>query len=83
MNTRQDFYSEDHYKHFLKELDKTIKFCRTNIFESDSPKEESSLRAEQLQNLLFDRIFASYTVGVEIKTLIPPLEELIEQYETW
>lgn len=83
MNTRQDFYSEDHYKHFLKELDETIEFCKTNTFESDSPEEEASLRAEQLQNLLFDRIFASYTAGEEIKTLIPLLEELIEQYETW
>lgn len=83
MNTRQDFYSKDHYKHFLKELDETIELCKTNTFESDSPEEEASLRAEQLQNLLFDRIFASYTAGEEIKTLIPLLEELIEKYETW
>ncbi|WP_095126319.1 PoNe immunity protein domain-containing protein [Pseudomonas sp. Irchel s3a12] len=83
MNKRQKFYSENHYRNFLKEYDEVIEFCKTNTFESDSPEEEASLRAEQFQSLLLDKIFACYTAGEEIEIIIPLLEELIEKYEIW
>ncbi|WP_135007515.1 PoNe immunity protein domain-containing protein, partial [Pseudomonas syringae] len=83
MKKRQKFYSKNYYINFLKEYDEVIEFCKTNTFEADSPEEEASLRAEQLQSMLFDKIFACYTSGEEIEALIPLIEELIEKYETW
>ncbi|WP_122412419.1 PoNe immunity protein domain-containing protein [Pseudomonas viridiflava] len=83
MNKRQKFYSENHYRTFLKEYDEVIEFCKINTLEADSPEEEASLKAEQLQSLLFDKILACYTSGEEIEVLIPLVEELIEKYEIW
>ncbi|KPN90731.1 PoNe immunity protein domain-containing protein [Pseudomonas nunensis] len=83
MNKRQKFYSEAHYKNFLKEYDEVIEFCKTNTLESDSPEEEASLRAEQFQSLLLDKISACYTAGEEIEVLFPLLEKLIQKYEIW
>jgi hypothetical protein len=80
---RQKFFSEAHYNNFLREHDEVIDFLKTNTFESDSPEEEASLRAEQLQSLLLDKMLACYTVGEKIELLIPLLEELIEKYEIW
>ena len=82
MNIRQEYYSESHYRSFLKECDEAIEFSKTNTFESDSPEEEASLRASHFQSLLLDKIFACYTAGEKIDILIPLLEELIEKYET-
>ncbi|POA46996.1 hypothetical protein C1893_17695 [Pseudomonas sp. MPR-ANC1] len=81
MNKRQKYYSESHYRIFLKEYEEVVEFCKNNKFESDSPEQEESLRARHLQRLLLDKIFACYTAGEEIEILIPLLEELIEKYE--
>lgn len=83
MKQRQKFYSENQYRNFLKEYNEVLELCKTIRFESDSPEEEASLRAGHLQNLLLDKIFASYTAGEDIESLIPLLEELIEKYEIW
>ncbi|VVP66448.1 PoNe immunity protein domain-containing protein [Pseudomonas fluorescens] len=81
MKSRQKYYSEGHYKNFIKEYDEVIELCKAITFESDSPEEEASLRASQFQSLLLDRIFACYTAGGEIESLLPLLDELIDKYE--
>jgi len=83
MKIRQIYFSEKHYRSVQREHDEVIDFLKTNTFEADSPEEEASLRAEQLQSLLLDKVLACYTAGEKIELLIPLLEELIEKYETW
>jgi len=81
MKKRQKFYTENQYRIFLQEYEEVLEFCKTNTFQSSSPEQEASLRARHLQDLLLDKILATYTAGEEINTLIPLLEELIEKYE--
>ncbi|POA46987.1 hypothetical protein C1893_17650 [Pseudomonas sp. MPR-ANC1] len=81
MKKRQKFYTENQYRTFLEEYEEVLEFCKTNTFKSSSPEQEASLRARHLQDLLLDKILASYTAGEEIEKLIPLLEELIEKYE--
>lgn len=82
MKKRQKFFSETHYKNFLREHDEVIDFLKTNTFESDSPEEEAALRSRHLQKLALDRLLAAYTAGEEITSLPPLLSDLIDKYET-
>jgi len=81
MIKRQKFYSENHYKIFLKEHDEVIDFFKTRKFKSDSPEEEATLRSRFFQRLALNKLLATYTAGEEIKALIPLLEDLITKYE--
>lgn len=82
MKKRQKFFSDTHYKNFLREHDEVIDFLKTNTFESDSPEEEAALRSRHLQKLALDRLLAAYTAGEEITSLPPLLSDLIDKYET-
>lgn len=81
MKTRQKFYSENHYNIFLKEHDEVIDFFKTRKFKSDSLEEEATLRSRFFQRLALHRLFATYTAGGEVSSLIPLLEDLITKYE--
>ncbi|MCD5989343.1 DUF1911 domain-containing protein [Pseudomonas sp. CDFA 553] len=82
MKKRQKFFSENHYRNFLREHDEVVKFFETNTFESDSPEEEAALRSAYFQELSLDRMLAAYTAGEEIACLTPMLEDLIDKYES-
>ncbi|WP_323163445.1 PoNe immunity protein domain-containing protein, partial [Pseudomonas viridiflava] len=82
MKKRQKFFSENHYRNFLREHDEVVKFFETNTFESDSPEEEAALRSGYFQKLSLDRMLAAYTAGEEIACLTPMLEDLIDKYES-
>ncbi|MBN6714045.1 PoNe immunity protein domain-containing protein [Pseudomonas capsici] len=82
MEKRQKFFSQEHYSNFLREHDEVIEFFKKNIFQSDSPEEEAALRSRYFQSLALDRLLAAYTVGEEIVSLLPLLEDLIEKYQT-
>ncbi|GFM60957.1 hypothetical protein PSCICG_21170 [Pseudomonas cichorii] len=82
MEKRQKIFSQEHYSNFLREHDEVIEFFKKNIFQSDSPEEEAALRSRYFQSLALDRLLAAYTVGEEIVSLLPLLEELIEKYQT-
>ncbi|QAY93461.1 PoNe immunity protein domain-containing protein [Pseudomonas sp. ACM7] len=81
MNKRQKFLSETRYKDFLAYSEETKIFWQNNKFESDSPEQEASLRANHFKNLALKKLFISYTAGIEISLLAPLLEELISAYE--
>ncbi|WP_122448121.1 PoNe immunity protein domain-containing protein [Pseudomonas viridiflava] len=81
VSKRQKFFSEEHYKIYLKEHDEVIEFFKTNKFKSDSAEEEASLRSAFFQRLALKRLLVSYTAGERIETLIPLLEDIIEKYE--
>lgn len=81
MNKRQKFLSETRYKDFLAYSVESKVFWETNKFESDSPEQEASLRANHFKNLALKKLFISYTSGMEISSLEPLLEELISRYE--
>ncbi|MCD5991969.1 DUF1911 domain-containing protein [Pseudomonas sp. CDFA 553] len=82
MQKRQKYFSETHYRNFLREHDEIIDFLKTNRFESDTAEEEAALRSRHFQRLAMDRLLATYTAGEEITFLIPLLEELVGKYET-
>jgi hypothetical protein len=81
MSKRQKFFSDHQYNHFLKEHDEVIEFFKTNRFKSDSDEEEASQRARYFQSLALDKLLATYTAGMNVESLVPLLEDLIEKYE--
>jgi hypothetical protein len=81
MNKRQKFLSETRHKDFLAYSEETKTFWKSNKFESDSPEQEASLRANHFKNLALKTLFISYTAGAEISSLVPLLEDLISAYE--
>ncbi|MED7670982.1 DUF1911 domain-containing protein [Pseudomonas moraviensis subsp. stanleyae] len=80
---RQKFYSDNHFKIFLKAYDDAIEFYRTRKFQSDSVEEEEMLRARFFQRMSLNKLLASYTAGVAIPELSLILEELVSKYEKW
>jgi hypothetical protein len=81
MKIRQHLFSKKHYENFLREHDEVIEFFKSNTFQSDSVEEEASLRASYFKTLARDRLFAAYTGGEDIASLIPLLEDVIAKYE--
>lgn len=81
MNKRQCFFSENHYEIFLKEHDEVTEFFKTKTFKSDSPEEEATLRSRFFQRLALRKLFATYTAGEEVSSLVPLLEDLVDKYE--
>jgi hypothetical protein len=81
MIKRQKFYSENHYKNFLRGHDEAVEFSKTNTFQSDSPEEEATIRTRFFQRLALRKLTAAYTAGEEISSLTPLLEDLIDKYE--
>ncbi|KQV22068.1 hypothetical protein ASC74_16845 [Pseudomonas sp. Root329] len=81
MIKRQKFYSENHYKNFLRGHDEAVEFSKTNTFQSDSPEEEATIRSRFFQRLALRKLTAAYTVGEEIPSLAPLLEDLVGKYE--
>ena len=81
MTKRQKFFSEAHYKNFLREHDEATELLKTTIFKSDTPEGEQTIRARFIQRLALRKLTATYTAGEEIQSLIPLLENLVEKYE--
>ncbi|NAT26194.1 PoNe immunity protein domain-containing protein [Pseudomonas syringae] len=82
MSKRQRFFSENHYNNFLREYNEVIELSNTTPLQADSPEEEIMLRSTYLVQLSLDKLLATYTIGAEISSLAPALEELVERYET-
>jgi hypothetical protein len=70
MKIRQAYFSENHYKNFLREHDEVIEFFKSNKFKSDTAEEEASLRSDFFQTLALDKLLASYTAGENIEKLV-------------
>ncbi|MCD5991968.1 DUF1911 domain-containing protein [Pseudomonas sp. CDFA 553] len=81
MNKRQCFFSERHHDNFLKEYHEVIELSNTTPLQASSPEEEATLRSTYLLKLSLDKLLATYTVGAEVSSMVPALEELVERYE--
>lgn len=81
MKKRQKFLSDAQYVEFLAYSVDTEEFWRNNTFESDSPEQEASLRANHFKTVALKKLLISYTAGVDIPELEPLLEDLISKYE--
>lgn len=83
MNRRQVFLSHKHYHQYLESLAGEEAHWQTHSMMADSPLQEASLKAWQVQQARLHHLILSYTGGAPMEELAQALDGVIESYEDY
>lgn len=81
LNRRQKFLSEKLYSNLCTHYEESEAYWQQNTMEADSPEQEASLKAWQVQEDALNKLILAYTAGEPIESLVPMLEILVAKYE--